>query len=59
MRVARFAHGERIGYGVVDDDALVELIGDPIVAGFDTTGTRIPLAEARLLAPVIPRSKVV
>ncbi|KAA6432847.1 fumarylacetoacetate hydrolase family protein [Agrococcus sediminis] len=59
MRVARFAHGERIGYGVVDGDALVELVGDPIVAGFDTTGTRIPIAEARLLAPVIPRSKVV
>ncbi|MCR8671333.1 fumarylacetoacetate hydrolase family protein [Agrococcus sp. HG114] len=59
MRVARFAHGERIGYGVVDDDALVELVGDPIIAGFDTTGERVPLAEARLLAPVIPRSKVV
>lgn len=59
MRVARFAHGERIGYGVVDDDALVVLVGDPIVAGFDTTGERVPLADARLLAPVIPRSKVV
>jgi 2-keto-4-pentenoate hydratase/2-oxohepta-3-ene-1,7-dioic acid hydratase in catechol pathway len=59
MRVARFAHGERIGYGVVDEDSLVELVGDPIIAGFDTTGKRIPLSEARLLAPVIPRSKVV
>lgn len=59
MRVARFAHEGAIGYGVVDDDALVELVGDPIVAGFDMTGRRIPLAEARLLAPVIPRSKVV
>jgi 2-keto-4-pentenoate hydratase/2-oxohepta-3-ene-1,7-dioic acid hydratase in catechol pathway len=28
-------------------------------AGFDTTGERVPLADARLLAPVIPRSKVV
>ena len=59
MRVARFSHGDRIGYGVVDEDALVVLVGDPIVAGFDTTGERIPLGEARLLAPVIPRSKVV
>ena len=59
MRVARFAHRDRIGYGVVDEDALVVLVGDPIVAGFDTTGERIPLGEARLLAPVIPRSKVV
>lgn len=28
-------------------------------AGFDTTGERVPLADATLLAPVIPRSKVV
>ena len=27
--------------------------------GFDTTGERVPLADAKLLAPVIPRSKVV
>jgi 2-keto-4-pentenoate hydratase/2-oxohepta-3-ene-1,7-dioic acid hydratase in catechol pathway len=30
-----------------------------MVAGFDTTGRRIRLEDARLLAPVIPRSKVV
>src|SRR5215218_7591148 len=28
-------------------------------AGFQPTGERVPLADARLLAPVIPRSKVV
>lgn len=28
-------------------------------AGFDTTGERVPLADVVLLAPVIPRSKVV
>ncbi|KAG4069911.1 hypothetical protein HA402_006759 [Bradysia odoriphaga] len=28
-------------------------------AGYDTTGERLPLADAVLLAPVIPRSKVV
>src|SRR5689334_11622873 len=27
--------------------------------GFETTGERVPLAEAKLLAPVIPRSKIV
>lgn len=59
MRVARFAHQDRIGFGVVDEDALVELTGDPILGSWETTGQRIPLAEARLLAPVIPRSKVV
>ena len=60
MKVARFAtEGEDPRYGIVDDEDLVVLRSDPIFAGFDTTGERVPLAHARLLAPVIPRSKVV
>lgn len=60
MKIARFAHQGSIRYGIVDDDALVVLDGDPMFAGFETTGERVPLAEAgALLAPVIPRSKVV
>jgi 2-keto-4-pentenoate hydratase/2-oxohepta-3-ene-1,7-dioic acid hydratase in catechol pathway len=35
------------------------LKSDPLFAGYDPTGERVPLGEARLLAPVIPRSKVV
>jgi 2-keto-4-pentenoate hydratase/2-oxohepta-3-ene-1,7-dioic acid hydratase in catechol pathway len=37
----------------------VVLRGDPMFAGFDTLDERVPLAEVKLLAPVIPRSKVV
>lgn len=70
MRVARFSvDGADPRFGIVDtdDDGVDELVvlrGDPILAaidggGFDTTGERIPLASARLLAPVIPRSKIV
>ena len=61
MKVARFAHGESISFGIVDEEEhdLVVLKSDPLFAGYDTTGERVPLAEARLLAPVIPRSKVV
>lgn len=59
MRIARFRHRDAIRFGVVDDDDLVVLAGDPLYAGLDTTGERVPLAEAALLAPVIPRSKVV
>ncbi len=59
MRVARFRHRDAIRFGIVDDDDLVVLAGDPLYAGLDTTGERVPLAEAALLAPVIPRSKVV
>ncbi|MCD2497061.1 MULTISPECIES: fumarylacetoacetate hydrolase family protein [Microbacterium] len=59
MRIARFSHQDAIKYGIVDDTDLVVLAGDPMFAGFDTTGERVPLSDAALLAPVIPRSKVV
>lgn len=59
MRIARFSHQDAIKYGIVDETDLVVLAGDPMFAGFDTTGERVPLADVALLAPVIPRSKVV
>jgi 2-keto-4-pentenoate hydratase/2-oxohepta-3-ene-1,7-dioic acid hydratase in catechol pathway len=59
VRIARFSHNGAITYGIVDDTDLVVLAGDPMFAGFDTTGERVPIADVALLAPVIPRSKVV
>lgn len=61
MKIARFSHGGALSYGILDEEEneLVVLNGDPMYAGFDTTGERVPLADATLLAPVIPRSKVV
>lgn len=65
MKIARFSYEGEIGFGILDDAEngdgieLVELVGDPIANGFNTTGRRIAFAEARLLAPVIPRSKIV
>lgn len=59
MRIARFSHNDVIRFGIVDDGDLVVLAGDPMFAGYDTTGERVPLADVALLAPVIPRSKVV
>jgi len=59
MKVARFSHDETIRYGIIDGGDIVVLSGDPMFAGFETTGERVPLADAVLLAPVIPRSKVV
>jgi 2-keto-4-pentenoate hydratase/2-oxohepta-3-ene-1,7-dioic acid hydratase in catechol pathway len=59
VRIARFSHQDAIRYGIVDDSELVVLAGDPMFAGFETTGERVPLGDAVLLAPVIPRSKVV
>ncbi|MGO1768906.1 MAG: fumarylacetoacetate hydrolase family protein [Microbacterium sp.] len=59
MKIARFSHHDAIRYGVLDDKELVVLAGDPMFAGFETTGERVPLGDAALLAPVIPRSKIV
>lgn len=65
MKVARFEHGGEISYGVLDEAEhgsgieIVELTGDPMVTQYATTGRRLRLDEVRLLAPVIPRSKVV
>ena len=66
MKVARFSTpGDDPRFAIVDLDAetgeqeLVVLAGDPMFAGYQPTGERVPLASAKLLAPVIPRSKVV
>jgi len=77
VRIARFAHGGEVGYGIVEDvqpdgasagtvpdpDGLVvaELLGHPFGVGdgpIRLTGSRYPLSDVRLLAPVLP-SKVV
>ncbi|KRA23641.1 2-hydroxyhepta-2,4-diene-1,7-dioate isomerase [Microbacterium sp. Root61] len=59
MKIARFSHRDTIRFGILDEGDFVVLAGDPMFAGFETTGERVPLADAALLAPVIPRSKVV
>ena len=59
MKIARFSHDDAILFGIVDDTDLVVLAGDPLFAGYETTGVRVPIADAVILAPVIPRSKIV
>ncbi|MFV0253235.1 MAG: fumarylacetoacetate hydrolase family protein [Beutenbergiaceae bacterium] len=61
MRIARFTTGDDPRYAVVEEgsDDLVVLAGDPLYSALEPTGQRVPLESARLLAPVIPRSKVI
>lgn len=59
MKIARFSHDDAILFGIVDDTDLVVLAGDPLFAGYEPTGDRVPIADAVILAPVIPRSKIV
>ncbi len=58
MRVARFSLNGEPRFGIVDGPELVVLAGNPLVAGYETTGDRVPIKEVKLLAPSIP-SKVV
>lgn len=60
MKIARFSvAGSDPRFGILDGDEYVVLAGDPMFSGFETTGERVATADATLLAPVIPRSKVV
>ncbi|MBA3265412.1 MAG: fumarylacetoacetate hydrolase family protein [Nocardioidaceae bacterium] len=63
MRIARFTTGDVPSYGVVgqadEEEIVASLVGDPLYSGVELTGERHSLGEVRLLAPVIPRSKVV
>ena len=70
MRIARFTTGDDPQYGVVagdvdelgipaEDSRIVALAGDPLHVGISLIDTELALADVRLLAPVLPRSKVV
>ena len=65
MRIVRFTppSGSSLGvdpiYGVINEDQIEVINGDPLYSGIQPRGERVPLDEVRLLAPVIPRSKVV
>lgn len=63
MRIARFVLDSDPAFGVVDGDEGQEEIavikGDPFFSGVQLTGERHKLEDVRLLAPIIPRSKVV
>ena len=67
MRVARFSIGSDPAFGIVElaadggkyPDTVSTLTGDPLSMPVQLTGERHELDSVRLLAPVIPRSKVV
>src|SRR5215469_1871084 len=71
VRIARFASGSDVGYGIVEDQGngasggqgavVAELHGHPFGAdpgSLRFTGARYPVIDVRLLAPVLP-SKVI
>jgi len=65
VRIARFTTGSDPRFALVEgapgEEELVVVTGDPLFMTVQPTGERVPLArdDVRLLAPVIPRSKIV
>ncbi len=66
MRVVRFSPQPDAGlgsdplFGILEEDNQISIIsGDPIYHGIQKTAAKIELTKVRLLAPVIPRSKIV
>ncbi|CCH80491.1 conserved hypothetical protein [Nostocoides japonicum T1-X7] len=61
MRIARFTTGEDPAYGLVDGagEKIAEITGDPLYTKIELTGATHRVEDVRLLAPVIPRSKVI
>lgn len=61
MRIARFTTGEDPAYGLVDGsgEKIAEITGDPLYQRIELTGAVHEVDDVRLLAPVIPRSKVI
>ncbi|NUR92950.1 MAG: fumarylacetoacetate hydrolase family protein [Nonomuraea sp.] len=57
MRIARFSTGEGVSFGIVEGEFVSAVNGHPF-GQVQFTGERFPLAEVRLVAPMLP-TKVV
>ncbi len=61
VRIARYTTGEDPTYGLVDGagEKIAQISGDPLYSKIELTGVTTTVEQVRLLAPVIPRSKVI
>ena len=59
MRIAKFASGNLVAWGLVDGPELVVFRGHPIFQGYETTGERLALKDIQLLPPILPTSKII
>lgn len=63
MRIARFVTDAEPAYGILSgepgEEILTQLIGDPFYQGIQQSGQTHKLEDVRLVAPIIPRSKIV
>ncbi|RYG77966.1 DUF2437 domain-containing protein [Yimella sp. RIT 621] len=61
MRICRYTDGEDPYFGLVDGagEKIAQISGDPLYTKIELTGVTTTVDRVRLLAPVIPRSKVI
>ena len=57
MRIVRYRHRDRTGYGVLHHDRVAPIVGDPFQPR-RPTGEGLPLDKVRLLAPVQPANVI-
>nr|WP_275578574.1 fumarylacetoacetate hydrolase family protein [Yimella sp. NH-Cas1] len=61
VRICRYTDGEDPYFGLVDGagEKIAQISGDPLYTRIELTGVTTTVDRVRLLAPVIPRSKVI
>lgn len=63
MRIARFVTDADPAYGIVTgepgEEIITQVVGDPFFQGVQQTQQTYPLQDVRLVAPIIPRSKLI
>ena len=53
MKLCRFQSGQKVAYGIIDNDTVIEITGSPF-ENYAMTASTYPLSAVKLLVPVIP-----
>jgi 2-keto-4-pentenoate hydratase/2-oxohepta-3-ene-1,7-dioic acid hydratase in catechol pathway len=53
MKWCRFQSGQKVAYGIIENDTVIEVTGSPFES-YARTSTTSPLSAVKLLVPVIP-----
>ncbi|GAA4830895.1 fumarylacetoacetate hydrolase family protein [Garicola koreensis] len=63
MKICRFVTDAEPAYGILagaeGEESIIELVGDPFYQGIKESGQTHKLDDVRLVAPIIPRSKLI
>lgn len=63
MKICRFVTDAEPAYGILTGDegeeSIIQLVGDPFYQGIKESGQTHKLDDVRLVAPIIPRSKLI